>query len=188
MNLPASASPSRAPLRRAGAALSASERFTAGWQAMAPRERRWVSLAAWVFGLCLLWWVLLGPALTTLRQAPAQQAKLDAQLARMQNMAASAEQLRGQSSAPIPSHRAAQSSLEQATLALGATAQLSLQGDRASLTLQGVSPEALALWLNQARINARAMPVSAQLEWRAEPKGWHGQLVVAGPGLGAGSP
>ena len=163
------------------------ESFAAGWQAMAPRERRLVSLAAWLLGLCLLWWVLLGPALATLRQAPAQQAKLDAQLARMQNMAASAEQLRGQSSAPIPSHRAAQSSLEQATLALGATAQLSLQGDRAALTLQGVAPEALALWLNQVRVNARLLPVQVQMQRGGDPDGWTGQIVLAGPGLGTGN-
>ncbi|OAD41544.1 hypothetical protein LPB72_12335 [Hydrogenophaga crassostreae] len=185
----ATTAPSTAPTgRRKATSSGLVERLTVRWQAMAPRERRAVSVAAWVIGLALLWWVLLGPAINTLRKAPSQHAALDAQLAQMQSMAASVEQLREQNSAPIPSRGAAQSSLTQATGPLGATAQINVQGDRAILTLRGTAPEALALWLNQVRVNARLVPVSAQLDLRGSPEGWHGQITVAGPGLGSTTP
>ena len=174
--------------RRSAAQSSLGDRASLAWENMAPRERRAVSLAAWVLGLALLWWVLLGPALATLKRAPEQHARLDAQIAQMQRLAASAEQLRGQNSAPTPSRRAAESSLQQATAALGTTAQLSVQGDRAMLTLQGTAPQALAVWLGQVRVNARLAPVSAQLEHRANASGWFGQITVAGPGLGQTAP
>lgn len=184
MNNPAiSASTRKAPVQP-----GLGDRWAAKWESMAPRERRMVSIAAWVVGLALLWWVVLGPALQTLRNAPAQHAALDAQLATMQTMAATAEQLRGQNSAPTPSRGAAQSSLTQATAQLGASAQVNVQGDKAILTLKGTPPDALAVWLNQVRVNARLVPVSAQLERGGDPDGWRGQITVGGPGLGAPSP
>lgn len=182
MNTPAHPSSTRHP------APSAGDRWAAQWESMAPRERRLVSIAAWVVGLALLWWVALGPAIQTLRKAPAQHAALDAQLATLQTLAATAAQLRGQNSAPTPSRGAAQSSLTQATAQLGTTAQISVQGDKAILTLQSTPPDALALWLNQVRVNARVVPVSAQLERASNPDGWNGQITLAGPGLGSTAP
>ena len=73
--------------------------------------------------------------------------------------------------------------LEQYTSQLGGTAQVSVQGDRASVNFRGTAPEALSQWLNQMRVNARLLPVQAQLERQANPVGWSGQLVLAGPGL-----
>lgn len=174
--------------RRKTASNGLGDKLTVWWQSMAPRERRAVSFAAWVVGLVLLWWVLLGPAIGTLRKAPAQHATLDAQLAQMQRMAANADQLRDKADAPIPSRGAAQSALTQATNTLGATGQVSIQGDRAILTLSGAQPDALALWLNQMRVNARLTPISAQIDRRGKPEGWHGQITVSGPGLGAPAP
>jgi general secretion pathway protein M len=174
--------------RRQAASKGWGEKLSVWWQGMAPRERRAVSFAAWVVGLVLLWWVLLGPAVNTLRNASAQHAALDAQLAQMQRMAASAEQLREKADVPIPSRGAAQSALTQATGPLGASGQISIQGDRAILTLRGAPPEALALWLNQVRVNARLTPISAQIDRRGNPEGWHGQITVSGPGLGSPTP
>ncbi|MCY1547635.1 Type II secretion system (T2SS), protein M [compost metagenome] len=68
----------------------------AALERLSPRERRAVFAAAWVVGLGLLWWLALAPALSTLRQAPERHARLDTQLAQMQQLAASAEQLRAQ--------------------------------------------------------------------------------------------
>jgi type II secretory pathway component PulM len=73
--------------------------------------------------------------------------------------------------------------LEQYTSQLGGSAQVSVQGDRASVNFRGTTPEALSQWLNQMRVNARLLPVQAQLERQANPAGWSGQLVLAGPGL-----
>lgn len=188
MNAPSSATTSAAIGRRKSTSSGLGERLTVRWQSLAPRERKAVSIAGWIVGLALLWWILLGPAVNTLRKAPAQHAALDVQVAQMQRMAASAEQLKEQNSVPIPSRGAAQSSLTQATTPLGATGQISIQGDRAVLTLRGASPDALALWLSQVRVNARLTPVSAQIDRRSNPEGWHGQITVAGPGLGSTAP
>ena len=46
-----------------------------------------------------------------------------------------------------------------------------------SLTLTGISPEALRAWLNEARSGARARPVDAALQRGAS--GFTGSLTVA---------
>lgn len=158
------------------------------WDRLAPRERLLVACAATLVGLALLWWVALAPALATLRTAPAQHRQLDAQLGQMRQLAATAEGLRGQQSAQPLARDAALRALEQATTtALAGTAQQSVQGDRVTMTLRGAAPEALAQWLAQVRINARLVPVQADLQQTTNPPGWTGQLVLAGPGLGAGN-
>jgi general secretion pathway protein M len=170
MNTPTTSSTAPAR-RRKTAKASLGDRWCTQWESLAPRERKAAALAAWVVGLALLWWVAL-----------------DAQLAKMQTLAATVVQLRGQNRAPTPSRGAAQSALEQATRQLGATAQVNIQGDKAILTLRGTPPQDLAVWLNQVRVNARLVPVHAQLERGSNPDGWRGQITVAGPGLGGTSP
>ena len=155
----------------------------AALERLSPRERRAVFAAAWVVGLGLLWWLALAPALSTLRQAPERHARLDTQLAQMQQLAASAEQLRSLNSSPPPGRAATLRALEQYTSQLGGTAQVSVQGDRASVNFRGTAPEALSQWLNQMRVSARLLPVQAQLQQQANPAGWSGNLVLAGPGL-----
>ena len=163
----------------------------AAYAQRSPREQRAVRLALWVVGLGLLWWVLVAPALATLRAAPERHARLDAQLGQMRQMAATADALRAQNTTPPPSRDQALRALEQATAILGSTGQLTVLGDRATLTLKGAPPEALAQWLSQVRINARLMPLETQLTRTSDPATnlsvWSGNLVLAGPGLGAGS-
>lgn len=131
------------------------------WKTLAPREQNLILAAGTVVALALLWWVALAPALNTLRTAPARHAALDAQLQRMQNLQAEALQLQAAPrSAPGDSVASLRSSLTQR---LGATAQLSLVGDRATVTLKGAPADALAQWLAQARSNALAVPVEARL-------------------------
>ena len=133
----------------------------ARWKALAPREQNLVLAAGSVVALALLWWLALAPALNTLRTAPARHAALDAQLQRMQSLQAEALQLQAAPrSAPGDAVASLRSSLTQR---LGATAQLSLVGDRATITLKGAPADALAQWLAQARSNALAVPVEARL-------------------------
>ena len=131
------------------------------WKALAPREQNLVLAASAIVALALLWWVALAPALKTLRTAPARHAALDAQLQRMQSLQAEALQLqavpRGTPGDAVGSLRAS------LTQRLGATAQLSLVGDRATIALKGAPADALAQWLAQARSNALAVPVEARL-------------------------
>ena len=115
---------------------------------MAARERRLVGLAAALVGLALLWWLALAPALATLRQAEVQRPLLDAQWQRMQALQAEAAALKasprmGQDEAL----RALEALVKQR---LGATAQLSVVGDRANLTLKNTPAADLAGWLAEA--------------------------------------
>lgn len=155
---------------------------------LSPREQRAVTIAAGVVGLGLLWWLAVAPALATLRQAPERHSQLDAQLGQMRRMAATAESLRSQNTAQPLTRDAVLRALEQATTSsLAGTGQLAVQGDRATVTLRGTPPAALAQWLSQVRINARLVPVQTELKHTAAPAGWNGQLVLAGPGLGSGN-
>lgn len=167
------------PLNRLGTRLSEA------LSRLAPRERRAVTLAAWVVGLGLVWWVGVAPALATLRSAPERHARLDAQLSHMRSLAATAELLRAQNSTQPPARDDALRALEQATTALAGTGQLSVLGDRATLTLRNTPPEALAQWLAQARVNARLLPLEARLTRTPGAAQWNGTLVLGGPGLGA---
>ena len=153
---------------------------------LSTRERRAVLTAVWVVGLGLLWWLAVAPALTTLREAPERHARLDAELNQMQRMAAAASALRAESTAQPPGREAVQRALEAATGLLGGTAQLAVQGDRATATLRGTSPAALAQWLAQVRINARLLPLETQLTRDATTGNWSGTVVFSGPGLAGG--
>ena len=56
-------------------------------------------------------------------------------------------------------------------------------GERASVTLKNASPDALAEWLIQARLNARSVPLEARLVRNPAPGGitWSGVLMMALP-------
>ena len=155
------------------------------WKALAPREQNLVLAAGTVVALALLWWVAMAPALGTLRTAPARHAALDAQLQRMQSLQAEAQQLQAlPASSPGDAVGALRTALAQR---LGNTAQLNVAGDRATVTLKGASADALAQWLADARINARATPVDARLTRGANtapgaPVLWSGTLSLSLPG------
>lgn len=131
------------------------------WQRLQPRERRAVGLGIGLCTAALLWWVALQPALATLRQANAQHAQLDTQLARMRALAEQARQWQAQ---PAQGRDDSLRALENATQRLlGTTARLAVVGDQATVTLNGTGPEPLAQWLADVRTNARLTPSEAQL-------------------------
>ena len=111
----------------------------------------WGLAAALLVAAALAWWLLLAPALRTLREAPARHAALDAQLERMQTLAAEARLLQ------------ADASTRPSQAALGSGVRVSLMGERATVGLQGVPAAAIAPWLAQVRGNARSVPVEAHL-------------------------
>lgn len=153
----------------------------ARWEALAVREKRLVTTATALLVLALLWWVALAPALRTLRSAPAQHQTLDAQLQHMRSLQAQAQALQAQPAMrKDDALRALESSMSQLP---GTTAQLAVVGDRATVTLRGAPAEALAQWLIQVRINARAVPAEARLTRRAGAGApiWDGTLVLTLP-------
>ena len=151
------------------------------WQALHPRERNLVLAAATVVVLALLWWAGIAPALQTLRQAEVQQRRLDAQWQQMQVLAAEAQALQARpKTRRDEAVRALEASVKQG---LGPGAQLSVVGERATVTLKNVPAAALGPWLAQARANARAIPGEARLVRSASSAGaggasWDGTLVL----------
>ncbi|MEH3087400.1 MAG: type II secretion system protein GspM [Xylophilus ampelinus] len=133
----------------------------AGWSRLAPRERMLVSAAATMLGLAVFWWVALGPALQTLRGAEARHRALDAQEQRMLALRAQAQALQSQPRVPTEqARRALEGGVAQQ---FGGAAQVSVLGERATVSLRSVPAQALAEWLAQIRATAHAVPVEAHL-------------------------
>lgn len=158
--------------------------LAAAWARLEARERRLVALAAAVVGLALLWLLALSPALRTLRQAEVQRAELAAQAQQLQQLQREAEALKG---LPRLGHDEALRALEAAARQrLGASGQLSVVGDRATLVLKAARADALAPFLADARANARANPVEARLTRTGDnapgaPVLWNGTLALSLP-------
>jgi general secretion pathway protein M len=146
----------------------------ARWDALGARERLALGVAAGALALAAVWLPALQPALRTLREAPLERARLEAQWQTMQRQATEARELR--SATPLAPGLAAQA-LQAATDRLGDAGRLSLQGERAVLTANGVDGPALMQWLGEARRGARAQPVEARLT--RDGRGWSGTLVLA---------
>jgi general secretion pathway protein M len=143
------------------------------WMALAPRERRALALGGGLLGAYLIWALAFAPAWRTLAAALAQQAQ------QMQALATEAAALRAVP--PVPTAQA-QAALTAATARVGTPASLSLQGERAILSLKGISGAQLGAWLAEARRGARARVVEASL-MQSGPGLYDGSLTVA---LGAG--
>jgi general secretion pathway protein M len=158
------------------------EPIKARWMRLPGREKNLVRLALLLVLAILLWQFSVAPALATLRTADAQAKALGAQLQQMQALQAQAKTSQKQ---PALGFDEAVRALTAATKqTLGTTAQLGVAGERASVTLKGASPDALAEWLTQARLNARSVPIEVRLVRAAAASGtatWNGVLVMGLP-------
>ena len=155
------------------------------WRQLATRERRLLLAAAAVIAGALVYAIGIQPAWRVLAAAPAEHARLDVQWQRMQQLAAQVPQpsqvpqAQGQATALAPGNTIA--ALEAAVRQrLGAQARLQVTGERASVSFSAVPPDALARWLQDARINARALPAEARLTRNAAGQ-WDGTVVMALP-------
>jgi general secretion pathway protein M len=153
----------------------------ARWVQLVPRERNMLLAALAIVLLTLLWQLLLAPSLKTLRTAPAQARVLDAQLESMRSMQMQAKALQQQ--APLGFEDAVRALNLATKQTLGTAAQVSINGERANVTLQAASADALAQWLAQVRLNARSTPVEARMTRMSTPTGvtWSGVLVMGLP-------
>lgn len=145
------------------------------WNALAARERVLVALAGAVVAVALLHAVAVQPAWRTLRMADAEHARLDAQLQRMQQLQTQAQALQSQARAPAGGAATLEALVRRH---LGAQSRLQMADDRATVTLNAVAPEALARWLQDARVDARALPLQARLTRNAAGQ-WDGTLVMS---------
>lgn len=155
------------------------QRLSTLWQGFAPREKTLIGAALAIVAIALLWWVAIAPALATLKTAQTQRSALDAQLQQMQALQAQAKSL--QALPKIKSAEAARALEALVKQRLGATAQLSLAGNQATLTLSNASPDALAQFLGQARAQANSVPSQARLRRSASAQTWDGTLVLLLP-------
>jgi len=150
----------------------------ARWTALAARERAGLTAAAVLIGFFLLWSVAIQPAWRTLREAPGRIDQQGARLQGLRQLAAEASELRAV--APVSSAQAS-AALQGATARLGGHATLLLQGDRATVTVNGLTGAELRDWLAEVRSAARTRATEVQLTRAAQ--GYSGTLVLS---LGGG--
>lgn len=153
------------------------ENYLSYWRQLKMSERRLILAAFWLILVALLWWLAIAPALKTIKEAPAQHRAIDKQLQHMRALGAEAKNLQNQPKLGLDeAQKALQSAVAQR---FGNAAQLNLTGERATLTLKNANPQELALWLTQARVNARALPTDVKLNRQGD--GWDGTLVLSLP-------
>ena len=150
------------------------DQLAARYAALSPRDRVIAAGLGVTFVVLVAWLIFVRPAWRTLDEAPAQRAQVDAELLQLQAIANEARLLRA---LPPVSQSVAEQVLKAATDDLGGKAKLSVQQDRAVLSVTGASGEDLRKWLLQARGGARARPVEAALQRVGE--GYNGTLTVA---------
>lgn len=145
------------------------------WQAMAPRERQMITIAAWVLGLTLLVLVGIRPAVRTLQQSPAQLNEINATL---DDMRRQADEVRALRQLPAVPPAQAQAALQSATERMGPSITLSVQADRVVAKLTKVPGGQLAEWLSEVRASARARPLEANIA-ETEPGAYSGSITLA---------
>ena len=151
------------------------------WSQLQAREQAGIQIASLVVILATLWFASVGPNLQQWRTAHAKGMALDAQLQEMQALQMQAQAIQVQP--PLSIDDAVRALKQATTQALGTSAQLSISGDRATLTLQNTTPAALAQWLMLARLNARCVPIEAKLTRQpaASATMWSGTLTMGLP-------
>lgn len=167
-------------MKAGGASLPESWRPVVGrWRNLAGRDRRLLGLALVVLLLAGLWWVVLAPAIDVLRNGQARHRALDAELTMMRKLAQEAGSLQAMPTGSADdSLKALELSVRET---LGATAQLNMVGDRATVILKGTAPGDLAEWLAEVRTEAKALPAEVHLSRNAAANGWDGTVLLALP-------
>jgi general secretion pathway protein M len=166
----------------------------AAWAQRNPREQQLLSLLGLLVCAAVLWLVALAPALQTMREAPARQASLDSQTQALRALQAEALSLKKPTA--ITRNEATRWLESSVAQTLGSGARISVQADRATLSLQATPAAELTRWLSQAREQALALPVQAQLQQATPASGsaktpppadtdvgvrWNGTLVLSLP-------
>ena len=153
----------------------------ARWSQLAAREKNFLAAALVLVVLAVVWKLVLSPSLQTLRTSTAQATALDAQIQHMLSLQSQASALQRQ--APLAYDEALRALNLATRQTLAATAQVNVVADRANVTLQAASADALAQWLVQARLNARSVPLEARLTRGTTPASatWSGTLIMSLP-------
>ena len=133
----------------------------AAWQQRPARERRTLLAGGTFLALLVLWQGAIAPAWSLWREAPARQARIDAQTRQMLQLQA---QMQGLQAATRIGRREALTQLQNAADTwLGPGAQLQPQGEQVRVTLKAAPASGLAQWLAVARNQAQSQPLQVQL-------------------------
>ena len=154
--------------------VTARDALEARWATLARRERAALLAAGGLIGLFLLWSVAVQPAWRTLQTAPGRIDQQSAQLQGLQRLATETAELRA--IAPVSGAQSS-AALQGATARLAGRATLQLQGDRATVTVNGLNGDELREWLAEVRSAARARATEVQLTRDAQ--GYSGTLVLS---------
>ena len=150
-------------------------------QSLPEKDRKLIQYLALALVFSLLWFWNIAPALKTYQEAPNQLAQLERQTENLKALQAQALALQ---KAPRVKVQNVGAVLQQSsTEILGNSAKLNLEASRATLTLNNVSPEALAQFLAVARSQAQAMPIEAKLQKNktGTVEVWRGTLILSLP-------
>ncbi len=153
--------------------------WQARWSQASAREQTLVRIAISVLLLATLWFIALRPAWVGLKAARAQAPVVRAQYEQVLQLQAQANALRAQASgAPVD----AKAVLQSALIGLEKNARLAVQAERATVSFKDAKPEALARFLEQARLTAHT---STQEMHLSQAGGlWTGNLVLLLPAAG----
>jgi general secretion pathway protein M len=143
------------------------------WRTLALRERIAVAVAALFLVVFFIWLIAIYPAWKTVRDTPKKIDYIEQQIQRLNRLALEASEFRREP--PVPPSQA-ENAIRVATGRLGERGRVTLQGERATVSLTNVRTEELSAWLSEVRSAARARPVEAELSRSGE--GYSGNIIL----------
>jgi len=154
--------------------------WQARWSQASAREQTLLRVAASVLLLVAVWFIALRPAWVGLKAARLQAPLVRAQYEQVLQLQAQALALRAQApSAPVDAKTVLQNGLSN----LEKNARIVVLAERATISFKDAQPDALARYLEQARLVAHASTLEMHLKQAAGL--WSGSLVLQLPAPGA---
>ena len=154
--------------------------WQARWSQASAREQTLLRMASIVLLLAALWFIALRPAWVGLKAARTQAPLVRAQYEQVLQLQAQALALRAQApGAPVDAKAVLQSGLGS----LEKNARIVVLDQRATISFKDAQPDALARYLEQARLMAHTSTLEMHLNQAAGL--WSGSLVLQLPAPGA---
>ncbi|EGI75917.1 type II secretion system protein GspM [Hylemonella gracilis] len=156
------------------------------WKGLSPRERRALGVMGAVLAFFVLWQLGIAMPLSSLRDSARQQQQAQAQWNQVQVLRAQALALRqrgAEASATAARGQSTLQVLQALTAAAGdAGAQVNeIAPGSYSVRFDKVSPQALAVWLQATRQQARLLPQNADFQRvSGNPVAWQGSILLGG--------
>ena len=154
--------------------------WQARWSQASAREQTLLRIASIVLLLAALWFIALRPAWVGLKAARTQAPLVRAQYEQVLQLQAQALALRAQApGAPVDAKAVLQNGLGS----LEKNARIVVLDQRATISVKDARPDALARYLEQARLMAHTSTLEMHLKQAAGL--WSGSLVLQLPAPGA---